>query len=68
MKIPVPQKSGFWPMEAEARTDHSMLLGLLFPPIVGAGAWSIDASVAKRKAGQTSGWGAGSEHEFGAHF
>jgi putative oxidoreductase len=48
-KIPILKKSGFWPMEAEARTDYSMLLGLLFLLIVGAGAWSIDARAAKRK-------------------
>ena len=33
---------GWWGMLHEARTDLSMLLGLLFLLIVGAGAWSID--------------------------
>ncbi len=33
---------GFWGMLHEARTDLSMLLGLLFLMIVGAGVWSID--------------------------
>jgi len=33
---------GLWGMLHEARTDLSMLLGLLFLLIVGAGAWSID--------------------------
>lgn len=42
-KIPILPKSGFWPMEAEARTDYSMLLGLVFLLIVGAGPWSLDA-------------------------
>jgi uncharacterized membrane protein YphA (DoxX/SURF4 family) len=42
-KIPILLKSGFWPMEAEARTDYSMLLALLFILIVGAGPWSLDA-------------------------
>jgi putative oxidoreductase len=42
-KIPILLKSGFWPMEAEARTDYSMLMGLVFLLIVGAGAWSLDA-------------------------
>lgn len=41
-KIPILIKSGFWPMEAEARTDYSMLLGLIFLLIVGAGSWSVD--------------------------
>jgi uncharacterized membrane protein YphA (DoxX/SURF4 family) len=47
-KIPLLLKSGFWPMEAEARTDYSMLMGLLFLLIVGAGAWSLDARVSSR--------------------
>lgn len=33
---------GFWGMLHEARTDLSMVLGLVFLLIVGAGAWSID--------------------------
>jgi uncharacterized membrane protein YphA (DoxX/SURF4 family) len=45
-KIPILMKSGFWPMEAEARTDYAMLLGLLFLLIVGAGALSFDARIA----------------------
>jgi uncharacterized membrane protein YphA (DoxX/SURF4 family) len=42
-KIPILLKSGFWPMEAEARTDYSMLMGLLFLFLVGAGPCSLDA-------------------------
>ena len=42
-KIPILLKGGFWPMEAEARTDYSMLLGSVFLLCVGAGAWSLDA-------------------------
>jgi putative oxidoreductase len=42
-KIPLLLKSGFWPAEAEARTDYSMLMSLLFLLLVGAGAWSLDA-------------------------
>ena len=34
---------GVWSMASEARTDFSMLLGLLFLLIVGAGGWSVDA-------------------------
>ena len=44
-KVPILMKSGFWPMEAEARTDYAMLLGLLFLLIVGAGAGSLDAKI-----------------------
>jgi uncharacterized membrane protein YphA (DoxX/SURF4 family) len=47
-KIPILLKSGFWPMEAEARTDYSMLMGLVFLLIVGAGTWSLDARLCSR--------------------
>jgi uncharacterized membrane protein YphA (DoxX/SURF4 family) len=42
-KIPILLKSGFWPMEAEVRTDYSMLMGLVFLLIAGAGSLSADA-------------------------
>jgi putative oxidoreductase len=48
-KIPILWKSGFWPMEAEARTDYSMFMGLVFLMIVGAGTWSLDALVSSRR-------------------
>jgi hypothetical protein len=45
-------------MMHEARTDFSMLLGLIFLLIVGAGAWSVDAVLARgkmnRKAAKTN--------------
>lgn len=47
MKLP---KYGFWSMMHEARTDFSMWLGLLFLLIVGAGPWSFDASLMRRRA------------------
>jgi uncharacterized membrane protein YphA (DoxX/SURF4 family) len=34
---------GFWAAAHEARTDVSMLLGLIFLLTVGAGLWSVDA-------------------------
>jgi putative oxidoreductase len=34
---------GFWSMLHEARTDFSMVFGLLFLLAVGAGPWSLDA-------------------------
>jgi putative oxidoreductase len=46
-KIPILLKSGFWPMEAEARTDYAMLLGLIFLLSVGAGPWSLDARLSR---------------------
>ena len=38
-KVPILASKGFWAMEAEARTDYAMLLGLLFLLFAGAGAW-----------------------------
>jgi uncharacterized membrane protein YphA (DoxX/SURF4 family) len=40
---------GLWGMLHEARTDLSMLLGLLFLLIVGAGTWSIDGRLASTR-------------------
>jgi uncharacterized membrane protein YphA (DoxX/SURF4 family) len=39
---------GLWGMAHEARTDVSMLLGLLFLLIVGGGAWSIDRRLSSK--------------------
>jgi uncharacterized membrane protein YphA (DoxX/SURF4 family) len=39
---------GFWAMASEARTDFSMLLGLLFLLIAGPGPWSLDALIFDR--------------------
>ena len=39
---------GFWSMASEARTDFSMLLGLLFLLIVGAGRYSLDACLFRK--------------------
>src|SRR5689334_15026751 len=47
-KLPILHKDGFWSMAHEARTDWSMLLGSLFLLIVGAGAWSVDAIIARK--------------------
>jgi len=47
-KIPILLKSGFWSAAHEARTDWSMLLGAIFLLIVGGGAWSVDAHLARR--------------------
>ena len=41
---------GFWAMLHEARTDFSMLLGLIFLLLVGAGGMSCDAMLAGRAA------------------
>ena len=41
--------NGFWGTLHEARTDVSMLLGVVFLLLVGAGAWSLDAWLAERR-------------------
>src|SRR5712691_8430102 len=48
-KIVTLAKNGFWGTLHEARTDVSMLLGLIFLLLVGAGAWSLDAWLAGRR-------------------
>ena len=48
-KVPILVKSGFWAMAHEARTDFAMLFGCVFLLIVGAGPWSVDAAIAKKK-------------------
>ena len=47
-KIPILLRNGFWPMEAEARTDYAMLMCLVFLLIVGAGTRSLDAWLSSR--------------------
>jgi putative oxidoreductase len=46
--LPKLERYGFWSMAHEARTDWSMLLGSLFLLLVGAGAWSVDAVLARK--------------------
>jgi putative oxidoreductase len=48
-KIVTFAKNGFWSTLHEARTDVSMLLGLIFLLLVGGGAWSLDARLAGRR-------------------
>ena len=48
-KIPMIAKTGIWSMLHEARTDFSMLLGLVFLLITGAGTLSLDAELHRRK-------------------
>lgn len=45
-------RTGFWAAQHAARTDMAMLLSLLFLSLVGAGPWSIDATIARRHAEQ----------------
>lgn len=48
-KWPMLAEQGFWFMAHEARTDWSMFFGSLFLLIAGAGPWSIDARLARRR-------------------
>jgi uncharacterized membrane protein YphA (DoxX/SURF4 family) len=48
-KIVTLAKNGFWGTLHEARTDVSMLLGLIFLLLVGAGARSLDVWLAERR-------------------
>lgn len=43
-------KVGFWPMQAESRTDLAMLLALVFLVLAGPGPLSLDA---RRRGGRT---------------
>jgi putative oxidoreductase len=47
-KIPMLVSKGFWGAAHEARTDWSMLVGLVFLLLVGAGPHSLDARLARR--------------------
>jgi putative oxidoreductase len=47
-------KNGFWAAAHEARTDWSMILGLLFLLIVGSGSWSVDDLRSRNKEDQNS--------------
>jgi len=42
-KIPMMAKNGIWAMLHEARTDFSMLLGLIFLVIAGGGSLAVDS-------------------------
>jgi putative oxidoreductase len=46
---PFASKTGFWSMLHEARADLSMILGSGFLLLVGAGAWSLDAILERRR-------------------
>ena len=50
--LPKLARYGFWSMMHEARTEFCMLLGSLYLLIAGAGAWSLDALLSRRKGPQ----------------
>lgn len=45
--VPKLARYGFWSMLHEARADFDMLLGAIYLLIAGAGAWSLDALLAR---------------------
>ena len=48
-KVPMLAHDGFWKMAHESRVDFSMLLGLLFLLIVGAGGLSLDGRTGNKE-------------------
>jgi putative oxidoreductase len=48
-KIVTLSKNGFWGTLHEARTDVSMLLGLIFLLLIGGGAWSLDTRLSAKR-------------------
>jgi putative oxidoreductase len=50
-KIPFFLQHGFWAALHEARVDWCMLLGSLFLLLEGAGGWSLDALLHKKRKG-----------------
>lgn len=50
-KIPMLLHDGLWKMAHEARTDFSMLFGLIFLLLAGPGTWSLDWIRSRRALG-----------------
>ena len=48
-KWPMLASQGFWHMAHESRADWSMTLGSLYLLIVGAGPWSLDGRLVRRR-------------------
>ena len=50
-QLPKLARYGFWSILHEARTDFSMLLGLIFLLIQGGGLWSFDRRLSRHRGG-----------------
>jgi len=48
-KIPMLEQKGFWATAHDGRADFCMLIGLIFLLIYGAGKYSADSKLSKRK-------------------
>jgi len=59
--LPKLARYGFWSMMHEARDDFGMLFGSLYLLIEGAGAWSLDAVLARNSQPITSALGSSRE-------
>jgi hypothetical protein len=55
LAFPKFARYGFWSMAHEARDDFIMLLGSFYLLIAGAGAWSLDAILARERSPQYRG-------------
>jgi len=47
--VAAPPKAGFWAFAYQSRLDLTMLAGCLFLVVAGAGLWSLDAIMARRR-------------------
>jgi hypothetical protein len=47
--LAAPPKTGLWAVLYQARLDFTMLIACTFLLLVGAGAWSLDAWLARRR-------------------
>ncbi len=47
--VAAPPKTGFWAFAYQARLDATMLLSCVYLVAIGAGLWSIDALLARRR-------------------
>src|SRR5262252_4730528 len=61
---PAPPKVGIWAVLHESRSDYAQLLSVLFLGIVGPGAWSLDAVLARRQRANSAAMAAHSSRAF----
>ena len=52
-KWPMMRDQGFWAAAHDGRPDYCMLLGLVFLLVKGAGSWSVDGQLGKRRLAET---------------
>jgi hypothetical protein len=47
--VAAPPRTGFWAFAYQSRLDATMLLACVYLVVIGAGLWSIDAILARRR-------------------